>query len=1800
MRLKTACCVLALLAAVGGAAAASAGECPDPLRAATVPEGCPCNPVRNATFGACDSGYVCAQPWALQVAQAKARSLLATLSGSTAGLFAPPEAAVEAMAPQAGAGFECTACSYGQLCPRGSSLPPVLDPAIQIAIDELACPAGFYCPTPASKLRCPAGYFCPPSTIQPVTCNMSMLVDRAPLLKVPDKPLTVVQRVFILGDPLQGNTCPLNSSSPAVLCPEGFYCPEPAKELPCPAGYFCKAGSLQPQPCPFLTSCPEGSASANLSYSGFLILVCCMVVMWLVYAMMRAAIAINQKRLARQQEAQDRLWRVLHPLLAPGAGQSFRAFKAIRPRLTLEFEGLGLELPDGRSILHDVTGRFEHSRLAAVMGPSGAGKTTFLAVLRGAAGNVGRQHGRVLVNGREMRLSALRDVTGFVPQEASAIGMDVVHEDLTVRENLVYSARLRLSAGKPLREQLALVEDCIDLLQLRHVQHQVVGMVEKRGISGGQRKRVNIGIELAAKPAIMWMDEPTSGLDATAAADILPRYSIFRLFDDVLLLGKGGRMVYLGPSRLALPYFETIGFTLPPNENPADFAMDVIAGSVPRSDGAPFQPADLVTLWTSHGRSWVQLHSKLAAKAEEEETAGVEASRQRGVDPEQVALLEDQFDAQDEDGDGALDAVGLQRLLEGLGLEPTNRSVAALVQELAVPRTGLVTREAFVQYVVSGGRTTPATAGGADTIPAAHRRADTLYRVYSIEQYTLAGALSEVAASALTPGLRAGTTLKDLAVAHHNQQQQAAAVRNSDQQRQQAKAEEQQRRVSSGGTPSALHLPSPFAGQPADAATPGSSFVQHSASQPVPVPVLVDVQAAATESSGLLAWLGLQGGSELRATPGAAAQFGLLLIRAGVKLTRNWSDKMMQVMMIVLAAVVCGVMHGSDGDEWTARGHIAMVFLSLGVLSGATALSVFGFSARLTWWREQERGVKPHSYFLASTVVNLFDVAVLPLVFLAIYSSMTLPTVPFVQLYGVGVLVVWYCTSLGTLMSVLAPPSSSLMATAALLLIAGGMLNGVSPNYRDMAPALRGLTSISYNRWAVELVTVLSFSQYPQWRWPSTKAVMATAGYCGLDAVKFDLDSPADALAGTDQAQLLDISIYCANSVPNAVLILLGLGCILRLLTALALAYVPRGLRLQPVLQGVAHMCGMALFSPVGTGRPGDGLSLLSPSAGFAALSPLALFASPRPALKEGRLSFDVLLAEHDGPPAGTASVLEAMGAPQLKATRSASHIDLFALPEPAKPGMELAAAPVSPSAEQQQQQLAALKEAVQAKVVAAKQQEAAQLVAGIASKYGLAADYGKAEQTIKAVWAEQGGASRANSAAPKPASQQTAAEELTLAGKGSSAHASADEEAGPQATSTLKAPAANGHKRPMEALPTQHGFSFQATAAPGAVGGMDAGASGEEAAKKRRVQYDRMRALEAEVQRLRLVGDMLGQSLRSAQASLTAVNGENEQLWNAMMHIHASLRAAHAAHLRQQVAIHAAAVAAALPPPQPVVEEVVAPSPATLFGGLFSPDADELAAACGMFISPAKTAGAAAAANKPRKLFAEEAARPLPAGKLADLPADLHQPGRSALLPPAILGPLCDGQHSSHDVLHYVAPSHLSLGAFELETCWWVPAMFALAGIIIGLGTPLLDAWQLDQGGDAPRGGTDPSWPFVFTAIALFVLQYAASGALEQPLLDVTLPGGLPALDCLLAATGVALWAAFDGTRQGLFMAALTAVCGPAVEITLINVFHLYAYTHTQWLGVPLWIPWVYFAGSPAVGNLARRVSSTLLSRQR
>jgi Insulin-induced protein (INSIG) len=208
-----------------------------------------------------------------------------------------------------------------------------------------------------------------------------------------------------------------------------------------------------------------------------------------------------------------------------------------------------------------------------------------------------------------------------------------------------------------------------------------------------------------------------------------------------------------------------------------------------------------------------------------------------------------------------------------------------------------------------------------------------------------------------------------------------------------------------------------------------------------------------------------------------------------------------------------------------------------------------------------------------------------------------------------------------------------------------------------------------------------------------------------------------------------------------------------------------------------------------------------------------------------------------------------------------------------------------------------------------------------------------------------------------------------------------------------------------------------------------------------------------------------------------------------------------------------------------------------------------------------------------------------------------------------ATLGPLCDGLHSSHGVLHYSHPDvALSLHAgpleWSLETCRWVPLLFGLAGIILGVGVPLLD--RVSAAGSARVGvgrhqvqqqlslSPPPSWTAVLACISAFVLQYAASAVLEPQLHGVPVLHGAPelrVLDALLAACAATHWAAFDGTAVGLGMAALTAVSGPAVEVVLINAGHLYSYSHPDVLGIPSWIAWTYCAGGPAVGNLGRTV---------
>uniref|UniRef100_A0A8K9UBB0 ABC transporter domain-containing protein n=1 Tax=Oncorhynchus mykiss TaxID=8022 RepID=A0A8K9UBB0_ONCMY len=255
-----------------------------------------------------------------------------------------------------------------------------------------------------------------------------------------------------------------------------------------------------------------------------------------------------------------------------------------------------------KDILIDLNGLMKPG-LNAIMGATGSGKSSFLDVLAARKDPAGLA-GEVLIDGAPQPPN-FKCLSGYVVQD------DVVMGTLTVRENFRFSAALRLPSSISQKEKEDKVNRLITELGLTKVADSRVGTQLIRGISGGERKRTNIGMELIIDPPVLFLDEPTTGLDASTANSVLlllkrmsshgrtiilsihqPRYSIFRLFDSLTLL-VSGKQVYHGPAQSALDYFSNIGYTCEPHNNPADFFLDVINGDSTSISGHPM--AILVT-----------------------------------------------------------------------------------------------------------------------------------------------------------------------------------------------------------------------------------------------------------------------------------------------------------------------------------------------------------------------------------------------------------------------------------------------------------------------------------------------------------------------------------------------------------------------------------------------------------------------------------------------------------------------------------------------------------------------------------------------------------------------------------------------------------------------------------------------------------------------------------------------------------------------------------------------------------------------------------------------------------------------------------------------------------------------------------------------------------------------------------------------------------------------------------------------------------------------------------------------------
>ncbi len=246
-------------------------------------------------------------------------------------------------------------------------------------------------------------------------------------------------------------------------------------------------------------------------------------------------------------------------------------FKYDRDIVPISFEArhVSQRFPNGNWGIRDITFSETHGKLTGILGASGSGKTTLMNVLSGTEKPT---EGEVIINGYDLfrDKDRLEGVIGYVPQD------DVLIEELTVFQNLYYNALLCFRK-MPEEEVAAMVDRMLRDLDLFEIRDLKVGSPKKSIISGGQRKRLNIALEMIRQPSILFLDEPTSGLssrDSENVMDLLkglalkgklifvvihqPSSDIYKMFDTVLVLDVGGYLVYYGNPVEAITYFKKL------------------------------------------------------------------------------------------------------------------------------------------------------------------------------------------------------------------------------------------------------------------------------------------------------------------------------------------------------------------------------------------------------------------------------------------------------------------------------------------------------------------------------------------------------------------------------------------------------------------------------------------------------------------------------------------------------------------------------------------------------------------------------------------------------------------------------------------------------------------------------------------------------------------------------------------------------------------------------------------------------------------------------------------------------------------------------------------------------------------------------------------------------------------------------------------------------------------------------------------------------------------------------------------
>ncbi|XAR68682.1 hypothetical protein NMG60_11003898 [Bertholletia excelsa] len=268
----------------------------------------------------------------------------------------------------------------------------------------------------------------------------------------------------------------------------------------------------------------------------------------------------------------------------PGHGLEF---SHLSYSVTKKHKKDGISITKEVFLLNDISGQAIRGEVMAIMGPSGAGKSTFLDALAGRIAQ-GSLQGSVRIDGKPVTTSYMKMVSSYVMQDDQLFPM------LTVFETFLFAAEVRLPPSLSRSEKKKRVFELLDQLGLQSATHTYIGDEGTRGVSGGERRRVSIGIDIIHKPSLLFLDEPTSGLDSTSAFSVVekvkdiarsgsivlmtihqPSFRIQMLLDRIAVLARG-RLVYMGSPTSLSTHLSGFGRPVPDGETNIEYLLDVI------------------------------------------------------------------------------------------------------------------------------------------------------------------------------------------------------------------------------------------------------------------------------------------------------------------------------------------------------------------------------------------------------------------------------------------------------------------------------------------------------------------------------------------------------------------------------------------------------------------------------------------------------------------------------------------------------------------------------------------------------------------------------------------------------------------------------------------------------------------------------------------------------------------------------------------------------------------------------------------------------------------------------------------------------------------------------------------------------------------------------------------------------------------------------------------------------------------------------------------------------------------------